>query len=121
MRPIITMNTASRVINCEDIFYSVNVLNRKVSIQRISTIRWGNDNKVQMRVRADIDPYYEDQSTLKVEMYYYAQGWKELFSDTPTKESYEVCNTKISSTKDDIKELFDYDCNKLFEMITNII
>lgn len=105
----------------EDIFYSANIGRSVVDIQRISILNYGKDKTARMRVRARIEPYYGDQSSIKVEMYYFAQGWKEIFSDIPNKGRYEVCDIRLSSQKDDIKELFDADCDRLFVMMIDII
>ena len=122
MRPTITMNYRDNAgLMYEDIFYSTNTGRSAVDIQRISILNYGKDKSVRIRVRAHIDPYYSDQSSIKVEMYYFAQGWKEIFSDTPNKGSYEVCSIRMSSQKDDIKELFDADCDRLFVMMIDII
>lgn len=122
MRPMVTMNyRENATLNCEDIFYSVNTGRSAVDIQRISILHYGNNNSVRMRIKAHIDPYYDDQSSIKVEMYYFAQGWKEIFSDIPKKSSYDICGIRMSSQKDDIKELFDADCNRLFSMMIDII
>lgn len=122
MRPTLTMNYRDNAgLVYEDIFYSANIGRSVVDIQRISILNYGKDKTVRMRVRAHIDPYYSDQCWVKVDMFYFAQGWKELFSDIPNKSSYEVCNIRLSSQKDDIKELFDADCDRLFVMMIDII
>ena len=122
MRPTLTMNHRDNAgLAYEDIFYSANIGRSVVDIQRISILNYGKDKTARMRVRARIEPYYGDQSSIKVEMYYFAQGWKEIFSDTPNKGRYEVCDIRLSSQKDDIKELFDADCDRLFSMMIDII